>query len=70
MVYIEKHWETVDSLQDISRIIREYYNTELADIMDELIEIQEYEKCKQNEVDWFQVYSSFLDRIGRGEDDE
>lgn len=43
MMYIEGHWETVTSLQDISRIIREYYNRELADNMDELIEIQEDE---------------------------
>lgn len=43
MIYIEKHWETIDSLRDISRIIREYYNRELADEMDKLIEIQENE---------------------------
>lgn len=41
MMYIEKHWETIDSLRDISRIIREYYNRELADELDKLIEIQE-----------------------------
>jgi hypothetical protein len=41
MLYIEKHWETVDTLQDISRIIREYYNRELADELDNLIEEQE-----------------------------
>ena len=29
MMYIEGHWETVDTLQDISRIVREYYNYEL-----------------------------------------
>lgn len=34
---IEGHWEKVDDLHDISRIIREYYNPELADEMDELI---------------------------------
>lgn len=48
MLHIEGHWETVDSLQDVSRIIREYYNTELADEIDSLIdecEAQEkYEK--------------------------
>lgn len=41
MMYIEGHWETVTSLEDVARIIREYYNRELADEMDELIEIQE-----------------------------
>ena len=43
MMNIEGHWETVTSLQDVARIIREYYNRELADEMDALIEIQEDE---------------------------
>lgn len=37
MMYIEGHWETVDTLKDIARVIREYYNYELADAMEELI---------------------------------
>ena len=41
MIYIEKHWETIDSLRDISRVLREYYNRELADELDELIDEQE-----------------------------
>mgnify|MGYP003301479923 CR=1 FL=1 len=41
MKYIEGHWETIDDLRDISRVIREYYNRELADEIDKLIEIQE-----------------------------
>ena len=38
MMYINKHWETVDTLEDISKIIRENYSEELADKMDELLE--------------------------------
>lgn len=41
MMYIEGHWEAIDSLRDISKIIREYYNRELADEMDKLIDEQE-----------------------------
>lgn len=41
MMYIEKHWETIEDLRDISRVIREYYNRELADELDELIDEQE-----------------------------
>ena len=41
MMYIEGHWETVTSLEDVARVIREYYNRELADEMDKLIEEQE-----------------------------
>lgn len=43
MLRINGHWESVSSLKDISKIIREYYNCELADEMDNLIEIQEDE---------------------------
>lgn len=41
MMYIEGHWETVESLEDVSNIIREYYNRELADALDVLIDEQE-----------------------------
>lgn len=41
MMCIEGHWETVTSLEDVARIIREYYNRELADKLDKLIEEQE-----------------------------
>lgn len=37
MMYIEGHWETVDTLQDVVRVVREYYNHELADKIEELI---------------------------------
>ena len=43
MMYIEKHWETIDNLRDVSRVIREYYNRELADELDKFIEEQEEE---------------------------
>lgn len=38
MMYINKHWETIDTLEDVSKIIRENYSEELADKMDELLE--------------------------------
>lgn len=38
MMNIEGHWEVANDLQDVSRIIREYYNPELANKIDELIE--------------------------------
>ena len=50
MKYIEGHWETIDDLRDVSRVIREYYNRELADEMDKLIEIKE-EEIKELEAD-------------------
>ena len=41
MLYIEGHWETVESLEDVANVIREYYNRELADALDMLIDEQE-----------------------------
>jgi predicted nuclease with TOPRIM domain len=37
MILINDNWETVDDLQDVSDIIREYYNRNLADELDKLI---------------------------------
>lgn len=54
MTKIEGHWENADSLQDISRIIREYYNYDLADVMDELIAeniMYDYEKERLEELE-------------------
>lgn len=58
MMNIEGHWETVTSLEDVARIVREYYNRELADEMDKLIEIKE-EEIKELESDlrwWYDNY--------------
>jgi hypothetical protein len=37
MVLVNDNWEEVYDLQDISNIIREYYNKDLADELDKLI---------------------------------
>lgn len=39
MMYIKNHWESINSLDDVARVVREYYNYELADKIDELNEI-------------------------------
>lgn len=54
MMWIEGHWETVNTLSDISRIIGEYYNDELADKMDELLastKISDYELERLEELE-------------------
>jgi hypothetical protein len=38
MLQINGHWESVETLDDVVKIIREYYNEELADKMDEMLE--------------------------------
>lgn len=36
MILINDNWEKVEDLSDVSRVIREYYNSELAGIVDDL----------------------------------
>lgn len=53
MTLIEGHWETINNLSDIARIVREYYNQELADKIDEFAENekeQEKRYSKLNEL--------------------
>lgn len=51
MICVEKHWETIYDLRDISRIVREYYNPELADELDKLIvEQEEFINDLENEI--------------------
>lgn len=47
MMYIEGHWETINDLNEAARIVREYYNDELADKIEELI--AEFRHPKDNE---------------------
>ena len=54
MMRIEGHWETVESLEDVANVIKEYYNRELADRMYELIEIQKDEiKELRADLNWW-----------------
>ena len=49
MILINGNWEIVRNLQDVSKIVREYYNDELADELDNLIPDDEY--IDENEID-------------------
>ena len=49
---IEGHWEEINDLYDVSRVIYEYYNRELSSVLDDLIELKNDEiKCLENEID-------------------
>lgn len=55
MMYIEGHWETVNTLEDVVRVIREYYNDELATELEELKpDGRIIEEAKENlkELEW------------------
>ena len=51
MILINGNWEQVNDLQDVSKIIREYYNYELADKLDALILISEHSDEKYHELE-------------------
>lgn len=40
IVVVKERLENVRTLSDVSKLIREHYNYELADVMDELIKVQ------------------------------
>lgn len=69
MVRIEGHWERIETLEDISRIIREYYSYELADELDELIPSTREAEELQMEVDMLrdkvESQDEILDEIAR-----
>ena len=43
MILINECWESVETLQDVSKVIRECYNRELANELDDLIDAKEFE---------------------------
>ena len=50
MILVNDNWEQIYDLQDVSKIIREYYNRDLADELDKLIPEhmdEEYEGLKE-----------------------
>ena len=50
MILVNDNWEQIYDLQDVSKIIREYYNRDLADEFDKLIPEhtdEEYEGLKE-----------------------
>lgn len=55
MILINDCWENVATLQDVSKVIREYYNRELANELDNLIDEKEFEiKGLEIEIDSLQ----------------
>lgn len=63
MILIDGHWERVNTLQDISRIIREYYNSELADEMDGLIDEFEGNEILREETKRLRELEDIIDEI-------
>ena len=64
LIYINDTWMPVENINDVSTIIREYYNTELADQMDQLIPEHTDEKYDEltNDIEDKKLYDG---RLGR-----
>ena len=65
MVRIEGHWERIESLEDISRIVREYYSHELADELDKLIPEAEDESMWKERAEELEEALNEISRIAR-----
>ena len=52
MIYINDTWLPVENIDDVSTIIREYYNEELADQMDQLIPEHINKNMMNRNVNW------------------
>ncbi len=55
MILINDNWETIRDLDDISKIIRKYYNDELADKLDNLIP-------EHTDEDYYDLESELMDK--------
>ena len=64
LIYINDTWMPVENINDVSTIMREYYNTELADQMDQLIPEHTDEKYDEltNDIEDKKLYDG---RYGR-----
>lgn len=51
MILVEGHWERVTDLHDVSRVIREYYNSELADELDNMIDCESEDAKRLEELE-------------------
>lgn len=65
MVRIEGHWERIETLEDISRIIREYYSHELANELDKLIPEVEDENMWKERAEELEEVLNEISRIAR-----
>lgn len=52
LIYINDTWLPVENIDDVSTIIREYYNEELADQMDQLIPEHINKNMMNRNVNW------------------
>lgn len=65
MVRIEGHWERIETLEDISRVVREYYSHELADELDKLIPEADDENMWKERAEELEEALNEIGRIAR-----
>lgn len=68
MILVNGSWEIVEDLKDVSKIIREYYNEELADKLDYLLPEhtdEEYYDLNCNYNDTIELLIHRIKRLGK-----
>ena len=63
MILVNDNWEQIHDLQDVSKIIREYYNRDLADELDELIPKHTDEEYEELEWRYEQEHDKVLELV-------
>lgn len=61
MIKVNDHWESINDFQDVSRIIREYYNPDLADELDSLI--NEIEVSSDDDIKRLEELENIIEEI-------
>lgn len=61
MIKVEGHWKSINDFQDVSRIIREYYNPDLADELDGLI--NEIEVSSDDDIKRLEELENIIEEI-------
>ena len=64
MILINNHWEMVTDIEDVSRVIREYYNPDLADELDKIVDILVQEVYSQSDYeDMLEYKNDVIDNL-------
>ena len=63
MILVNDNWVQIHDLQDVSKIIREYYNRDLADELDELIPEHTDEEYEELQWDYDQKCDKVLELV-------
>lgn len=65
MILVNGNWEMVADVEDVSRVIREYYNSDLADELDKIVDnlVQEIYSSNTDYEDMLEYKNDVIDNL-------